>query len=194
MGPFAATITAYLNALNFDGQDTRQQFWGLVLGLLVILGYIAMVGAVRPDIAAPYLAGWAEMADLARSRTLPASNADWLTPALAGLTMFGFATVLTVISATVRRLRDAGKPRKLWLLWFLPGPGTLALAWCLVRPSHDPLPKAENGKAYRTPGRPWPWKRRAKDTRGVFRNRMAFRRRQAAKERAEAAKINPFSV
>lgn len=194
MGPFAATITAYLNALNFDGQDTRQQFWGLVLGLFVILGYIAMVGATRPDVAAPYLAGWAEMAEVMRNRTLPPSNANWLTPALAGLTVFGLATVLTLISATIRRLRDAGKSKKLWLLWFLPGPGTLALFWCLSRPSYDPLPRAENGAAYRSPGRSWFGKRRAKDARGVFRNRMAFRKRQAARERAEAARINPFGA
>lgn len=194
MGPFAATITAYLNALNFDGQDSRQQFWGLVLGLLVALGFMALVGAARPDIAAPYLAGWAEMAALARDRTLPGPGADWMTPALAGLTVFGLATALTLVSATVRRLRDAGKPGRLWLLWFLPGPGTLALAWCLARPSFDPLPKAENGAAYRTPGRSWLWRRRARDARGVFRNRMAFRKREAAKERAAAARINPFSV
>lgn len=194
MGPFAATITAYLNALNFDGDDRRDQFWGLMFGLATIVGALLLVGAARPDIAAPFVAGWTELIDLFRTRTIPDEVPAWVSPSFVGLTVFALASVVTLVSATVRRLRDAGKPKKLWLLWFLPGPGTLALAWCLARPSVNALPKTDNGAAYRAPGRGWFGKRRARDVRGVFQNRMAFRKRQAARERAEAAKINPFSA
>ena len=198
MGPFAATVTAYLNALNFDGEDTREHFWGLAFGLMLILGTLAIAGAARPDWAAPHLAFWAELSEAFHARALPAALTASVTPGVIGMLVFLTITTLTLVAATVRRLRDAGKPRRLWLLWFLPGPGTLALAWCLARPTLDALPKADNADGYRAPGRGlfggWFGRRRAKTPRGVFRNRMAFRRDRAARERAVAAKINPFSV
>ena len=194
MGPFAATVTAYLNALNFDGQDTREQFWGLLFALTLLFGTITLIVAARPDLAAPFAAVWADIAGAVGARALPPRFTAAPTPGVIGALILIPLTVLTVVAATVRRLRDAGKPRRLWLLWFLPGPGTLALAWCLARPSRDDLPRADNAEGYRAPGRGWFGRRRAKTARGVFLNRMAFRRSEAARQRAVAAKVNPFSV
>ena len=194
MGPLATTLTAYLNATNFGGHDSRSDFWGLALWLVLILGGIALLGEMRPDLAAPHLAAWAGTVALLRARAIPAEVPGWLTPEVIALNLFLGFTLLTLIAATVRRLRDARQPKKLWLLWFLPGPGTLALAWALSRPTFDPTPKIDAGAAYRAPDRSWFRRRRAKDAHGVFRNRMAFRKKLAQREREEAARINPFSV